>query len=306
MSKASQADRRYTIAEKPIEAPPLAPGLHLVATPIGNLQDITLRALQTLASADVIYCEDTRVTSKLLARYSIARPLKPYHDHNAAKVRPVLLDAIRSGAAVALVSDAGTPLISDPGYKLVREALAQGLKVEMIPGPSATLMALVLSGLPLDRFLFAGFLPARQKERQKFLEELKSLASTLIFFEAPGRIEETLLSIDAVLGPRRVAVAREMTKFHEETLRGEPREIAAQIRARSGVKGEITIIVEPPPPASPASAAEIEAALDHALESLPPAKAAGDVARRYGVPRRDIYALALARKNAKGPGNAAG
>lgn len=304
MSKASQADRRYTIAEKQIEAPPLPPGLYLVATPIGNLQDITLRALQTLASADVVYCEDTRVTSKLLARYSIVKPLKPYHDHNAAKVRPVLLDAVRSGAALALVSDAGTPLISDPGYKLVREALAQGLKVEMIPGPSAPLMALVLSGLPLDRFLFAGFLPARQNERSKFLEELKSLASTLVFFEAPGRIEDALLSIDAVLGPRRVAVARELTKFHEETLRGEPRDIAAQIRARGGLRGEITIIVEPPPSAPPASAAEIETALDRALESLSPSKAAGDVAKRYGVPRKEIYALALARKTPKGRSDA--
>jgi 16S rRNA (cytidine1402-2'-O)-methyltransferase len=305
MSKVSPADRRYTIAEKQIEAPLLSPGLHLIATPIGNLQDITLRALQTLASADVIYCEDTRVTSKLLARYSIAKPLKPYHDHNAAKVRPVVLDAVRSGAAVALVSDAGTPLISDPGYKLVREALAQGLKVEMIPGPSAPLMALVLSGLPLDRFLFAGFLPAKHKERLKFLEELKSLASTLIFFEAPGRIEDALLSIDAVLGPRRVAVARELTKFYEEILRGEPRDIAEQIRTRGGLRGEITIIVEPPPSAPPASAAEIEVALDHALESLPPSKAAGEVARRYSVSRKDIYALALARKTGRGRSNAA-
>jgi len=304
MPKASQADRRYTIAEQQIEAPPLPPGLHLVATPIGNLQDITLRALHTLASADVIYCEDTRVTSKLLARYSIVKPLKPYHDHNAAKVRPVLLDAVRSGTAVALVSDAGTPLISDPGYKLVREALAQGLKVEMIPGPSAPLMALVLSGLPLDRFLFAGFLPARRTERLKFLENLKSLDSTLIFFEAPGRIEDALVAIDATLGARRIAVARELTKIYEEILRGEPREIVAQIRGRGSLKGEITIIVEPPPPAPPASADEIQAALDHALESLPPARAAGDIAKKFGVPRRDMYALALARKIGKGRSDA--
>jgi len=306
MPNAPQTDRRYTIAGQQIEAPPLPPGLLLVATPIGNLQDITLRALQTLASADVIYCEDTRVTSKLMSRYSIIKPLKPYHDYNAAKVRPVLLDAVRSGAAVALVSDAGTPLISDPGYKLVRESIAQGLKVDMIPGPSAPLMALVLSGLPLDRFFFAGFLPAKQIERLKFLQDLKSMASTLIFFEAPSRIEDSLLAIDAVLGQRRIALARELTKFHEEILRGEPREIAAQICARGGLKGEITIIVEPPPPAPSATAAEIEAALDRALESLPPAKAAGNVAKRYGVPRKDIYALALARKIGKGGGDAAG
>jgi 16S rRNA (cytidine1402-2'-O)-methyltransferase len=167
-------------------------------------------------------------------------------------------------------------------------------------------MALVLSGLPLDRFLFAGFLPARQTERLKFLENLKSLNSTLVFFEAPSRIEDALLAIDAVLGARRIAVARELTKFHEEILRGEPREIAAQIHARGGLKGEITIIVEPPPPAPSASAAEIEAALDHALESLPPAKAAGDVAKRYGVSRKDMYALALARKIGKGRSDAAG
>lgn len=306
MPKVPQTERRYTIAGQQIEAPLLPPGLHLVATPIGNLQDITLRALQTLASADVIYCEDTRVTSKLTSRYSIVKPLKPYHDHNAAKVRPVLLDAVRSGAAVAMVSDAGTPLISDPGYKLVREAIAQGLKVEMIPGPSAPLMALVLSGLPLDRFFFAGFLPARQIERLKFLQGFKSMASTLIFFEAPSRVQDALLAIDAVLGQRRIAVARELTKFHEEILRGEPCEIAAQIRARGGLKGEITIIVEPPPPAPSATAAEIAAALDHALESLPPAKAAGNVAKRYGVPRKDVYALALARRIGKSGGDAAG
>jgi 16S rRNA (cytidine1402-2'-O)-methyltransferase len=218
----------------------------------------------------------------------------------------VILDAVRSGAAVALVSDAGTPLISDPGYKLVREAIAQGLKVEMIPGPSAPLMALVLSGLPLDRFLFAGFLPARQMERLNFLENFKSVSSTLIFFEAPSRIEDALLAIDAVLGQRRIALARELTKFHEEVLRGKPREIAAQIHARGGLKGEITIVVEPPLPAPSATAAEIEAALDHALESLAPAKAAGNVAKRYGVPRKDIYALAIARRIGKGGGDAAG
>jgi 16S rRNA (cytidine1402-2'-O)-methyltransferase len=306
MPNPPRTDRRYTIAGQQIEAPPLPPGLLLVATPIGNLQDITLRALQTLASADVIYCEDTRVTSKLMSRYSIVKPLKPYHDYNAAKVRPVLLDAVRSGAAVALVSDAGTPLISDPGYKLVRESIAQGLKVDMIPGPSAPLMALVLSGLPLDRFFFAGFLPAKRTERLKFLQDLKFMASTLIFFEAPSRIEDALLAIDAVLGQRRIAVARELTKFHEEILRGESREIAAQIRTRGGLKGEITIIVEPPPPAPSATAAEIEAALDHALKSLPPAKAAGNVAKRYGVPKKDIYALALARKIGRGGGDAAG
>jgi 16S rRNA (cytidine1402-2'-O)-methyltransferase len=301
-----QTDRRYTVAGQQVEAPLLPPGLHLVATPIGNLQDITLRALQTLASADVVYCEDTRVTSKLMSRYSIVKPLKPYHDHNAAKVRPVLLDAVRSGAAVALVSDAGTPLISDPGYKLVREALAQGLKVEMVPGPSAPLMALVLSGLPVDRFLFAGFLPARQMERLKFLHDFKFVPSTLIFFEAPSRIEDALLAIDAVLGQRRIALARELTKFHEEIIRGEPRQIAAQICARGGLKGEITIIVEPPPPTPSATAAEIEAALDQALESLPPAKAAGNIAKKYGVPRKDIYALALARRIRKGGGDVAG
>jgi 16S rRNA (cytidine1402-2'-O)-methyltransferase len=305
MSKALPVPRRYAVAGIQLEAPPLSPGLHLVATPIGNLQDITLRALQTLASADVIYCEDTRVTSKLLARYSIAKSLKPYHDHNAAKVRPVLLEAVRAGAAVALVSDAGMPLISDPGYKLVRDALAEGLKVEMCPGPSAPLMALVLSGLPPDRFHFAGFLPGRRAERQRLLQELKSLSSTLIFFEAPGRIEDALLSIDGVLGPRRVAIARELTKFHEEILRGEPRDLAGQISSRGGLKGEITIIVGPPTN-QPADVDEIDAALDHALESLPPAKAAGEVARRYGVPRKELYTRALARKHQRTADDAAG
>lgn len=305
MSKALPAARRYTIGGSIFEAGPLPPALYLVATPIGNLRDVTIRALETLASADLIYCEDTRISSKLLARYGIANSLKPYHDHNAAKVRPVILEALGRGASIALISDAGTPLISDPGYKLAVEAIAQGYSVEMVPGPSAPIMALALSGLPVDRFLFAGFLPVKHGERQRVLEELKSVPAALIFFEAPGRIAETVEAIKSTLGDRRVALARELTKLHEEILRGRPDEIIAAVRARGGVKGEITIVVDRPSPVKSIDSEEVEAALFTALKNYPPAKAASLTAKKFGVPKKDLYALTLSRKdkNERGQGN---
>jgi 16S rRNA (cytidine1402-2'-O)-methyltransferase len=300
MSQAPSAAHRYTIGGSTFEAPSLPSGLFLVATPIGNLRDVTIRALETLASADLIYCEDTRITSRLLARYGIAKSLKPYHDHNAAKVRPAVLAALQAGASVALASDAGTPLISDPGYKLVLDALDKGFHVEMIPGPSAPPMAAALSGLPIDRFLFAGFLPARQGERNRLLEGLKSVPAALIFFEAPGRVLETVVALKAVLGNRRLAIARELTKLHEEVLRGLPDEMIAAISSRGGLKGEVTIVVEPPPAAERPNREEVERALHAALQISPPAKAASEIAKRFKIPKKELYALALSWKDKSG------
>lgn len=299
MSQAMPAVHRYTIGGFQFEARSLSPGLYLIATPIGNLRDVTLRALETLASADLIFCEDTRITSRLLNHYGIAKPLKPYHDHNAAKVRPALLARLSGGAAIALVSDAGTPLISDPGYKLVVEALARGHRIEVVPGASASVMAVTLSGLPADRFLFAGFLPARSSERRRALEELRSVPAALVFFEAPGRVAETLEAIRTALGDRRVAIARELTKFHEEVMRGSADELLEQIASRNSLKGEITIVVAPPAP-QPADPIEVEKALRLALANAPPARAAAQVARRFGLPRKDLYALAMRTKDRAG------
>jgi 16S rRNA (cytidine1402-2'-O)-methyltransferase len=217
---AADPGNRFFIDGQPIAAKPLAPGLHVVATPIGNLGDVSLRALQTLAGADVIACEDTRVTRVLTARYGIATRLFPYHDHNAEKQRPKLLALLAEGRAVALVSDAGTPLVSDPGYKLVREATDAGYPVISLPGPSALLAGLVASGLAADAFLFAGFLPPRQSARRTRLAELKAVPATLVFFEAPSRLADSLADIAGVLGEREAAVARELTKLHEEVRRG--------------------------------------------------------------------------------------
>jgi 16S rRNA (cytidine1402-2'-O)-methyltransferase len=287
---------RYTIDGFQFEARPLAPGLYLIATPIGNLRDVTIRALETLAAADLICCEDTRVTSKLLNRYSIARPLKPYHDHNAAKVRPGLIDLLRNGASIALVSDAGTPLISDPGYKLVVEVIDQAIHIEAIPGPSAPIVAAAVSGIPVDRFLFAGFLPSKSAERRRMLEELRHVPSALIAFDSAGRIAESLKDIEAVLGDRPIAIARELTKLHEEVIRGTAHEVMESLAARQSLKGEITIVIAPPAAAKPVSAADLEHALHAALEKVSPAKAAALIAKQYGASRKELYALALRHK----------
>ncbi|MGC1108820.1 MAG: 16S rRNA (cytidine(1402)-2'-O)-methyltransferase, partial [Methylovirgula sp.] len=208
------------------EAEPLAPGLHVVATPIGNLADISLRALATLAAADAVVAEDTRVTKTLLAHYGIATPLAAYHEHNAEVMRPHLLARLAAGAALALVSDAGTPLISDPGYKLVAEALAQGLPVSSVPGASAVLTALVVAGLPTDRFFFEGFLPPKSTARRQRIAELSAIPGTLVFFESPRRVAETLADLAAVLGPRDAALARELTKVFETVRRGKLPDLA--------------------------------------------------------------------------------
>lgn len=272
--------------------PDLAPGLYLVATPIGNLGDITLRALEVLRGADRICAEDTRVTHRLLARYGIKRPLEPYHDHNAEVARPKILAALRRGERIALVSDAGTPLVSDPGYKLVRAAIAEGIAVSAAPGPSAALAALVLSGLPPDVFLFGGFLPPRPAARRGALETYKGLAATLVFFEGPSRLAAALADMAEVLGDRPAAIARELTKLHEEVRRGRLAELAAYYREAGPPRGETVIVVGPPEPAA-RGLADIDARLEAALKGHGVREAASRVAAELGVQRRLVYRRAL-------------
>jgi 16S rRNA (cytidine1402-2'-O)-methyltransferase len=270
----------------------LAAGLYILATPIGNARDVSLRALETLKGCDVIAAEDTRVTSKLLSIHGISKPLIPYNDHNGQEMRPKILARIEQGQAVALVSDAGTPLVSDPGYKLVREAIAAGVPIVALPGPSAVLVGLTLSGLPSDRFLFAGFLPSRPGERKNALEELKGVAATLIFFESAQRLSESLAAMADVLGDRPCAMTRELTKLHEEVRRGSLRELAAHYEAAGAPKGEVTLLVGPPLAAAP-DTAKIDAALKAALAFMPVKAAADMLAGLTDAPRKQIYATAL-------------
>jgi 16S rRNA (cytidine1402-2'-O)-methyltransferase len=286
----------YTIGAQRFSAEPLAPGLYVVATPIGNLGDITIRALNTLAAAEVVLCEDTRVSGKLMERYAIRTRLSPYHEHNAQKVRPQIIERLRRGGAMALISDAGMPLVSDPGYRLVKEAAEQGIAVTACPGPSAVLAGLAISGLPTDRFLFAGFVPQKHGERQRLFAEFATLKATLVFFESPHRIIEALHDVDAALPRRSVAVGRELTKLHEEVLRGPPRDVAAALEARPAVKGEITLLVGPPAEEERASDAAIEAAIADALQVMPASKAATAVARRLKLNKSEVYQRILARK----------
>jgi 16S rRNA (cytidine1402-2'-O)-methyltransferase len=269
--------------------------LHLVATPIGTLGDVTLRALWVLREADRILCEDTRVTGRLLARYGISATLEPYHDHNADRVRPAVLARLRRGERLALVSDAGTPLVSDPGYRLVRDALAEGLPVTAAPGPSAAITALTLSGLPPDIFLFAGFLPPRQAARRKALGAWRDLAATLIFYEGPPRLAAALADMAEILGDRDAAVARELTKLHEEIRRGRLSALAAHYRGAGPPRGEIVIVVGPSDATQATlSEAEIDRRLADALGQFSLRDAAALVAEDTGLPRRDLYRRALA------------
>jgi 16S rRNA (cytidine1402-2'-O)-methyltransferase len=277
-----------------IPAAPPAPGLHLVATPIGNLGDVSLRALAVLRSADRIYCEDTRITARLLARYGIKAPLELYHDHNAEMARPAILAALRRGERVALVSDAGMPLVSDPGYKLVRSAIAESLPVTAAPGASAVLTALILSGLPPDRFLFAGFLPRQQAGRREALAGWASLDATLIFYEAAPRLASALADMAEILGPRPAAVARELTKLHEEVRRGRLAELAGHYHCSGPPRGEIVVVVGPPEPASPPEQAELDRRLRIAVVQVGVRDAAATVAAETGLPRRALYRRALA------------
>lgn len=275
-----------------------SPGLHVVATPIGNLGDITLRALNVLTHADVIYCEDTRHTGHLTERFSITTRLSPYHDHNAERVRPEILGRLAAGGTLALVSDAGTPLISDPGYKLVTEAVAAGHAVTTEPGPSAALAALVLSGLPTDRFLFLGFLPPKSAARRAALQEVKAVRASLVLFEAPQRLAASLADLVAVLGNRPAAVARELTKLHEEVRRSGLVELAAAFA--EAPKGEIVIVVGPPSDEAP-PAEDLDAALEEALARESLKTAVAEVAARLALPRAQVYARALALTTRKTP-----
>jgi 16S rRNA (cytidine1402-2'-O)-methyltransferase len=271
----------------------LPAGLYLVATPIGNLGDISRRALDVLRRADRIACEDTRVTRKLLSAEGIATPVTAYHDYSGPRERRRLLQAIADGAAVALVSDAGTPLVSDPGFKLVREAIGEGLAVTALPGPSAPLVALLLSGLPSDRFFFGGFLPAKGGARRAALQDLTSLDASLIFFEGSQRLAASLADMATVLGAREAAVARELTKLHEEVRRGSLAELADHYQTAGPPRGEIVIVVGPPTPAEAGAGFDLDAALRDALGHASLRDAAAAVAAASGLPRRQVYARAL-------------
>lgn len=284
------------------------PGLYLVATPIGNLRDITLRALDTLAGVDVIACEDTRVSAKLLRAYGLEVPLLPYHDHNADAMRPRLLERLREGEAVALVSDAGTPLISDPGFKLVRACAAEGIPVTALPGASAVLTALQLSAQPSDRFLFAGFLPPRTAARRTALAALAALRASLIFFESGPRLAGMLADLAGELGPRPAAVARELTKLFEEVRRAPLPDLAAHYAAAGPPKGEIVVVVGPPDPDAAAGDSDeaLDAMLAAALTRLSVRDAVAEVCRHSSRPRREVYsrALALSQEGAGADDNA--
>jgi 16S rRNA (cytidine1402-2'-O)-methyltransferase len=295
------AGRHYLIQGQAFVAPPIAAGLHLVATPIGNLRDITLRALEVLAAADLIACEDTRVTRKLLGHYGIATALTPYHEHNAAEARPRLLARLDQGAAIALVSDAGTPLISDPGFKLVRAAREAGLAVLALPGPSAALAALAVSGLPTDRFVFEGFLPAKPGQRQARIAELARVPATLVLFETGPRLGACLADLAAGLGSRAAAVCRELTKLHEEVRSGALAELSRHYAQSGAPRGEIVLVVAPAQ-APAAASTDLDALLQQALGRLSVKEAVAEIAAVTGEPRRGIYqrALALARQGGHG------
>jgi 16S rRNA (cytidine1402-2'-O)-methyltransferase len=285
--------RTFAIAGQVMTAPKPVPGLYLVATPIGNLGDITLRALETLAGADIIACEDTRITRRLTERYAIAASLKPYHEHNAEVSRPKILARLAQGQSVALVSDAGTPLISDPGFKLVREASDAGHPVFAVPGASSLLSALSVAALPTDRFFFEGFLPAKQAARRARLTELARIDATVVVFESGSRVQETLRDLADIMGPRNAAICREMTKMHEEITRASIAELA---RSADGLetRGEFVLVIGPPAPGAQTMS---DFALDEMLRGLLQRDSVKDAVAHAvelsGRPRREIYARAL-------------
>ncbi len=287
------AQRTYTIGGHLFPAPQAAAGLHLVATPIGNLGDVTLRALATLAGVDVIACEDTRITRRLTERYGIAVELTPYHEHNAATARPKILSRLAEGASVALVSDAGTPLISDPGFKLVREACAAGHAVTALPGPSSVLTALSVAALPTDRFFFEGFLPAKDAARRARLSELARIDATLVLFESGNRVKATLAELARVMGAREAAICRELTKLHEQVTRGRLAELAEKAETLE-TRGEFVLVIGPP-------AADTQTFTDEALDGLlrdqlgqhSVKDAVAHAVAVSGRPRREVYARAL-------------
>jgi 16S rRNA (cytidine1402-2'-O)-methyltransferase len=304
--RAEHADdraRTYVLAGHAVAAPRLAGGLHLVATPIGNLRDITLRALETLAGADVIACEDTRISRRLLDHYGISTPLTPYHEHNAAAARPKLLARLAAGEAVALISDAGTPLISDPGFKLARACHEAGHLVTALPGPSATLTALAASGLPTDRFCFEGFLPPKEGQRRSRIAELARIPATLILFESGPRLPRALADLADGLGARQAAVCRELTKLHEEIRRGDLPSLAQAYAEGAETRGEIVVVIAPPDAsANKLDDSDVDAMLRSALARGSVKDAVSEVADATGRPRRDIYRRALEMSGDAGDG----
>jgi 16S rRNA (cytidine1402-2'-O)-methyltransferase len=286
----------YTAFGLVAEAEPLAPGLHIVSTPIGNLRDISFRALATLAGADAILAEDTRVTKTLLAHYGITTPLMAYHEHNAELMRPRVMARLESGGRLAIVSDAGTPLVSDPGYKLVESVVAAGIAITGVPGPSAVLAALVLAGLPTDRFFFEGFLPPKTAARRGRLQELATIPGTLVFFESPRRVAEMLADAAAMYGPRKAAVARELTKFYESVRRGQLDELALAYGQEDAPRGEVVVLIGPPLASESESASAgniIDDKLRTALAAMSLKEAVAQVTAATGQPRRKVYARAL-------------
>lgn len=283
----------FVVQGHTLSAPRLEPGLHIVATPIGNLGDISLRALAILAAADLILAEDKRVTRNLLTHYGIRTRLSAYHEHNAAEAAERILERLGAGETLALVSDAGTPLISDPGGRLVAEVLEAGFRVFAAPGASAVLAALVCAGLPAERFFFEGFLPAKSGERRRRIRELEAIPGTLVFYEAPHRLAETLDDLAAVLGAREAAFARELTKKFETVRRGSLPDLAVQLAQEPAPKGEIVILVAPPVIATEISDEDIDRALHEAMKSHSQRDAVQIIAAELGLPKRRVYARAL-------------
>src|SRR5882672_3423609 len=298
------ADRTFTVAGHVLAAPKAAPGLHLVATPIGNLGDITLRALETLAGVDIIACEDTRITRRLTERYAISAQLKPYHEHNAEAARPKILQWLAEGASIALVSDAGTPLISDPGFKLVREVCAAGHAVIALPGASSVLTALAVAALPTDRFFFEGFLPSRETARRTRLTELARIDATLVMFESGNRIQDTLHDLAGIMGTRDAAICREMTKMHEEVRRAPASELA-RAAATLETRGEFVLVIGPPPADAQIMTGDaLDDLLRTSLQRDSVKDAVAHAVELSGRPRREIYARALElAKEASAKGN---
>src|ERR1700730_12872004 len=289
----SSRHRTFSVGGHSLTAPKPVPGLYLVATPIGNLGDITLRALETLAGVDIIACEDTRITRRLTERYAISAQLKPYHEHNAEAARPKILQWLAEGLSIALVSDAGTPLISDPGFKLVREVSAAGHAVIALPGASSVLAALSVAALPTDRFFFEGFLPPKQTARQARLTELSRIEATLVLFESGNRVQDTLADLADIMGSREAAICRELTKLHEEISSGSLAELA-QGASELETRGAFVLVAGPPPADAKVMA---EAALDDLLRSQLERGSVKDAVAHAvelsGRPRREVYARAL-------------
>jgi 16S rRNA (cytidine1402-2'-O)-methyltransferase len=285
--------RTFTVAGHLLTAPKAVPGLHLVSTPIGNLGDITLRALETLAGVDIIACEDTRITRRLTERYSISALLKPYHEHNAALARPKILERLAQGASIALVSDAGTPLISDPGFKLVREACAAGHPVIALPGPSSVLAGLAVAALPTDRFFFEGFLPAKETARRTRLTELARIDATLVMFESGNRVADSLRDLADIMGARDAAICRELTKLHEEVRRAPLPELAKSAGALEA-RGEFVLVIGPPAASAGIMGQDdLDDILRSALQRDSVKDAVAHAVEVSGRPRREIYARAL-------------